>query len=394
MRCPEVLKGAEAGRFINLLEAGLDFEAAVTATNDATLFKEVLENYLLELLRTRDDPWLLEQVETNCSSYGGYFREAFIRQTGAGFPVEEALEFAERKTNTGVSFWNDVSAILSPEKMECPSNIRLVICSTDRKAINEEQYLKMLTKMWKSLKKVEHIDEMPCIVGCFLVPDPGYVRISCRDRFSVDWVARVLAKVNVWSNASLCVMREKKFLESLIFFVRLPTGNIPFALEILRKQNSDLCTKAWKILTKKRMKGVQNNYLVHLLIPREGQAIMIEKGGFELNYNSEKLKFTIPDDGAKTEGRVQFVGDFPCSENLSMEQIFKIIELQNDFLCTDLWTPGKRRKLTNKDLRKFFTDLRSAEAIRQNDYEINYKFTKVTLTPKRPLCKTEQFTDE
>lgn len=401
MECPKFLKGVEADRFLFLLEAGYPFEDALRMVNDAKLFEEAQEKILKELLQARGDKWLLEQLETQYSTYGLEFRLTFIQYSGLGNSAEDSLKFAERRANTRVSFWKGERAIMPPNIKECPTDTKLVICSTNRLAINDEQFQLLMGKLWKPIKKITDLNEMPNIVGYHFVPDPGYIRVICTDKPTAQYVITVLSRVDTWPNASLCIMNEKKYLESQIFSVVLPNApseKLPRILKNLEKQNPGLEPMKWTILTRRPLpeQPLFEKEQLHILIPREGDGAAIERAGFELNYKSGKVKLTIPDACVVPNNRVTFAGDFPDSNRLSIEDIFKIIEQLNEHLCTDAWSAVKRKKYRG-DMRKFYTDQQSAEQLKQMGYEINYKSGKVKLTPLKPLMeyrKTENPTEE
>lgn len=376
---PLYFKGVKAGRFVFLLEHGYAINKAAELAKQSKLMKEVQEEIMLAALATKGDPWLYETVKQEDLIYSTEFRKVFCQQVDWGKGIDEALEFAERKADNAVAFaaGDDVKR---PDLSRFAVNIRLVMCKANRAAFNEEQFKMITFKLWRKARKGED-SELPHFVECTLVPGSGHIRLVCTDMKSVDWLTQNFSRMELWPGASICLMREKKFLESSIFSVYLPDSandELPCILKNLQNQNPGTDTSRWTVL----IRTVQpDNTSIELLLLIPHAAEQKPNSTFDLNYKLCRVKFSTPVLDSPEDTQVAFHATFPDSNRMPTEAIFKRLERDNRGTKTELDTSAWKFMHRRESMLNFYVDARSAETIKQADYEIDYKFQKVKFIP-------------
>lgn len=374
---PFYFKGVKAGRFVFLIQNGFALNKAAELAKQSKLINEVQEEIMLAALQSKGDSWLYETVKQENLIYSSEFRKAFCQQVDWGKSIEDALEFSERRADNAVAFATG-DGVVRPALSRFAVNIRLVMCKANRAPFNEEQFKMITFKLWRKARKGED-SELPHFVECTLVPESGHIRLVCTDMKSVDWLTANFSRMELWPGASICLMREKKFLESEIFSVSLPDSandELTCILKNLQNQNVETETSKWHVLTR-QLHPDNTTVELLLMIPAAQERKPNEDTTFELNYKVGRVKFTAPVHGPE-ETQVAFHANFPESLRMSTEAIFKRIERDSGgTLDTSAWKFMHRRE----GMLNFYVDAKSAEVLEQTHYEISYKFQKVKFVP-------------
>uniref|UniRef100_A0A1Q3EXN0 DUF4780 domain-containing protein n=1 Tax=Culex tarsalis TaxID=7177 RepID=A0A1Q3EXN0_CULTA len=370
-------KGVNAGRFVFLLEQGYALEKAVEVTKQSKLIKNILEEIMLKALLAKGDSWLYKTVKQEDLIYSSEFRKAFFYQADWGVSIEDALEFAERRADNAVAFATG-DEVIRPDLSRFLVNIRLVICKANRAAFNEEQFKMIAFKLWRKARKGED-SALPHFVECTLVPGSGHIQLICTDLESVDWLSQTFSRMELWPDAAICLMREKKFLESEFFAVSLPDSandESTSILENLKTQNDGTDTSKWTVLTR-HLQPDNKTVSLLLLIPLGQAQKSNEDATFELNYKTNRVKFSTPEDGPE-DNQVAFHATFPESHRMSMEEIFERLK-RDSGIDTSRW---KFKFMNRREcLLNFYVDAKSAELIKQANYELRFKSKKAKFIP-------------
>lgn len=389
------LRGEAIQRFRFLLENDYPLEkAAVLAQQKQACSNLILEMGLALLKETGTNPKVYDAVKANNSSYATEFRKTFYDLIGRHRPLDTCLEASLKKADTLLAF----SAAGNPCRPESDleagrvvkglPEVRMAISKANHPVgmINQQEFTTLRTNLLKRIETINDPVGWPHFLQCTFFENLGYVLLICADDRTVKWLTQNLPKLELWPNATLCIMREKTFKQSKAFCASFPDSVLDSSKTILgylQSQNTGIDTTKWKVLSR-QLQDDRTSVKLLLLMPADPDRKTIEAANNELNFKFSKIKFTTPNpNSVKTWGRTAFSATFPDSFGEKSEDIFKYLESQNEGMDASEWTVTERRKIVRDGKKEiqlvFVVDSCSAEIIRLAKNEINYKFTKVKL---------------
>ncbi|XP_039450056.1 uncharacterized protein LOC120428984 [Culex pipiens pallens] len=389
------LKGEAIQRFRFLLENDYPFEkAALMAQQKKACTNLILEMGLAMLQETGTNPKIYEAIKANNSSYATEFRKTFYDLIGRHRALDACLESALRKADTLLAFSPSGNPCRPETDLEAGRvvkglpEVRMAISKANHPVgmINQKEFETLRANLLKRIESINDPAGWPHFLQCTFFEKLGYVLLICADDKTVKWLTQNLPKLELWPNATLCIMREKTFKQSKAFGASFPDSVLDsnkVILGYLQSQNTGIDTTKWKVLSR-QLQDDRTTVKLLLLMPAEPDRKTIVAANCELNFKFSKIKFTTPNvNSAKTWGRVAFAATFPDSIGEKSEDIFKYIESQNEGMDTTEWTVTERRRAVlggKKEIQLVFVvDSCSAEIIRLAKHEINYKFSKVKL---------------
>ncbi|XP_055621656.1 putative mediator of RNA polymerase II transcription subunit 26 [Toxorhynchites rutilus septentrionalis] len=182
-----------------------------------------------------------------------------------------------------------LSSVQGPPK-SVEGGIPMAVASKDHPVtfLTKEQCNTIKSAILKQVVQQKDAAFKPRFEDCVLAS--GYLLVRCSDHQTRQWLEKIIPTLDLWKDASVKVMSEKKLL-NVDEFVGSFTDSLKDSnkeiFDFVECQNDGISTSKWKVVSRKEF--TQKQIIELTFIVDAASAKMIHTKGYNLNYKFKKV---------------------------------------------------------------------------------------------------------